>query len=290
MKLIPMKPLLINARGSGYALGAFTFWSLDSAQAITLAAQKLDMPVILQGGQIEAEHAGGYDKMYMIASSVAGDIDIPIALNLDHAGSFEQVKQAIEAGFTSVMIDASQCSFEENVEQTCRVVELAHRFGITVESELGILAGTEGKLSVNESEALQTKPEDALRFIKETKIDALAVAIGTAHGFYKFKPEINIKRLKEIAMVVKEPLVLHGGSGTPEDKVVEAIECGIAKVNICTEFVAAFGKSFMETQNSEGFKYSVPNLFTKAKQSGYELVLEKIKLFANDRDGRQRSI
>jgi len=287
MKLLPMKPLLINARRNGYALGAFTFWSLDSAQAITQAAQKLNMPVILQGGQIEAEHAGGYDKMYMIASSVAGDIDIPVALNLDHANSVEQIKQAIEAGFTSVMIDASHCTFEENVVQTCRVVELAHRFGITVESELGILAGTEGNLSTNESEALQTRADDALRFIKETKIDALAVAIGTAHGFYKFKPEINIKRLKEIATVVKEPLVLHGGSGTPEDKIVEAIESGIAKVNICTEFIAAFGKSFMETQNSEGFKYNVPNLFTKAKQSGYELVLEKIKLFAN---GRQWSI
>ncbi|MFA5818284.1 MAG: class II fructose-bisphosphate aldolase [Bacteroidales bacterium] len=285
MKLLPMNQLLINARANGYAVGAFEFWSLDSAQAITQAAQKLNMPVILQAGQVEAEHAGGYDKMYKIASSAACDVDIPVALHLDHGVSIEQVKQAIEAGFTSVMIDASHCTFEENVEQTCRVVELARHLGITVESELGVLAGTEGNFSHNESEALQTKPKEAIRFIKETGIDALAVAIGTAHGFYKFKPEINIKRLKEIAEVVKEPLVLHGGSGTPEDKIVEAIESGIAKVNICTEFIAAFGKSYKESQNSKGFRYNVPDFFTKAKQKGYELAFEKIKLFANNKKG-----
>lgn len=276
-----MKEMLINARANKYAVGAFEFWSLDSAQVITQAAQKFGVPVILQNGDIEAAHAEGYDKLRRIAEIAAEQVDIPVALHLDHAASIGQVREAIDAGYTSVMMDASHCSYEENVELTNIVIEMARPLGISVESELGILAGEEGGRSKSEAEALQTKPEEAVRFVADTGIDALAIAIGTVHGKYTFKPKINIQRLKEIAAVVSIPLVLHGGSDTPEDKIREAVANGIAKVNVCTDFVTAFGREYIRVQAQEGFKYNVPNLFTSAKKAGYELVISKLAIFNN---------
>jgi len=276
-----MKQMLIDARHGGYALGAFEFWSLDSAQAVTQAAAALRVPVILQSGYIEAMHAGGFNQIAKLAEIAANDVDIPVALHWDHGESFEHVRAAIDAGFTSVMIDCSQLPFEENVEATRRVVEAARPFGVTVESELGVLAGSEGGIDRTEAEALQTTPEEALRFIRDTQTDILAIAIGSAHGFYKFEPKLNIARLKEIAAVVAEPLVLHGGSGIPVEQVTRAIDSGIAKVNICTEFIAAFGGAYTRVQAEDGFKYNVPNLFGAGKKSGYALAYEKIKLFLN---------
>jgi len=279
MALVPMKDILVPARAGGYALGAFEFWSLDSAQAVTQAAQKLGVPVILQNGQIEADHAQGYDKMRKLAEIAASQVDIPVALHLDHAETFEQVRQAVEAGYTSVMIDASAEPFEENVEITRRVVELAHPLGISVESELGVLAGMEAGMSRTEAEARQTDPDEAAAFVTATGIDCLAVAIGTAHGKYNYPPEINIPRLKKIAEKVSIPLVLHGGSDTPDEKVSEACRNGIAKVNVCTDFVASFGLAYTALQNEPGFKYNVPNLFTRAQAAAQELVLRKLKVF-----------
>ncbi|MDO8685156.1 MAG: class II fructose-bisphosphate aldolase [Clostridiales bacterium] len=280
MSLVTMKEMLVQARKNVYAVGAFEFWSHDSAQAIVKAAEELNMPVILQAGFIECEYAGGMKNLSKIAKMVADDTSVPVALHLDHGDTYELACQAIDAGFTSVMIDSSHLSFEENVNTAKKVVALAKSAGVSVEAELGRLAGAEGNLDINEEEAMQTDPDEAKRFVDETGIDTLAVAIGTAHGFYKFTPRINISRLKKIAEKVDIPLVLHGGSGTPDEKVVEAIKYGISKVNICTEFIAAFGKSYSNTQSSAGFKYSIPSFFTPAKASGKALVYSKIKLFS----------
>lgn len=280
MPLVTMKEILVSARNNGYAVGAFEFWSLDSAQAVIEAAQELDMPVILQAGYIECEFAGGVINLYKIAKMVADNADINIALHLDHADNYDFVSSAINSGFTSVMIDASHLIYEENAAITRKVVEAARPYGVTVEAELGKLAGSEGNINISEEEAFQTDPEEARQFVHGTGIDALAVAIGTAHGFYKSTPKINIDRLKRIAEKVDIPLVLHGGSGTPEEKVKEAIRSGIAKVNICTEFVAAFGKAYINTQNTPGFKYSIPSLFGPSKEAGKVLAKSKIKLFS----------
>jgi fructose-bisphosphate aldolase, class II len=280
MPLVNMNDILIPARKGGYATGAFEFWSLDSAQAVVWAAETLKMPVILQAGPFECEYAGGPDKLAAIARLAAGQSTVPVALHLDHGDTIELVRQCISAGFTSVMIDVSHSEYAVNVEITCRVVQMAKEAGVSVESELGTLPGAEARLDIRDEEALQTDPDEAMRFVKETGIDALAVAIGTVHGFYKFTPRINIPRLKAIAEKVSIPLVLHGGSGTPEGKVLESIRHGIAKINICTEFLQAMGKGYTSVQAADGFKYSVPALFAPARQAGMELVMSKIKLFS----------
>jgi fructose-bisphosphate aldolase class II len=274
-----MKEILDKAREEKYAVGAFEFWSLDSAQAVVESAAELGLPAILQAGFIECEFAGGIGNLYKIAKIVAGEFPVPVALHLDHAEDYDFILSALDAGFTSVMIDASALNFEANVAITKKVADAARPYGASVEAELGKLAGNEGGISVSEEEAAQTDPDEAKRFVEATGIDALAVAIGTAHGFYSFAPKINIGRLKAIADKVSIPLVLHGGSGTPDEKVVEAISHGISKVNICTEFVAAFGKQYTETQQQVGFKYSIPSLFGPSKEAGKALAKAKMKLF-----------
>ena len=280
MALVTMKEILDKARKEKFAIGAFEFWSLDSAQAVVQSASELSMPAILQAGLLECEFAGGIKNLYRIAKIVAEDFtNVPVALHLDHAEEYDFILSALEAGFTSVMIDASKISFEDNIAITKKVVDAAQPYGASVEAELGKLPGNEGSISVSEAEAAQTDPEEARRFVEATGIDALAVAIGTVHGFYNFTPNINIDRLKAIADLVPIPLVLHGGSGTPDEKVLEAISHGITKVNICTEFVAAFGKQYIETQNQPEYRYSIPSLFGPSKEAGKALAKKKMKLF-----------
>lgn len=275
--LVSMKEILIDARKKGYAVGAFEFWSYDSARAIVSAANKLGVPVILQIGHFEKDFLDGYGNARRIADMIAELYpNVPLVLHLDHAESYEEIKKALDEGFTSVMIDASALPFEENVALTKRVVELAGGYGASTEAELGTLAGSEGR---TEGADLQTDPCKAEEFAAGTGIDSLAVAIGTAHGFYTQKPRINIDRLREIAGKVDLPLVLHGGSGTPDDKIREAVCCGIAKVNICTEFIAAFGRQMSEVQRSTDFRYNVPQLFREGMLAGQALAESKMRLF-----------
>jgi len=280
MELINMKILLQFAQKNRIAVGAFTIWSLDSAQAVIDAANELDMPVIMQAGDLECNYAG-MENIAEIARMAVRKSKVPAALNLDHGASPEWAENAIKAGFTSVMIDASKYGFEENIRITKEVVAMAKSAGVSVEAELGRIGGAEGKIGVAGEDAAQTDPQQARKFAERTGIDALAVAIGTAHGFYTESPVLNIERLKKIAAATEVPLVLHGGSGTPDDQVAEAIQNGITKINICTEFVAAMGKGYISAQNAEGFRYNVPNLFNPAKEAGRKLVYDKIKFFAN---------
>ena len=281
--LIPLKEMLEIARKERYAVGAFEFWSYDSARAVLKVAKELDVPAILQVGHYERDYMDGYENARRIAEMAVKEFDVPVALHLDHAETLEEVMKALKAGFTSVMIDGSMLSFEENVALTKHVVEAARSYGASVEAELGKLAGIEGTKSLEEEEAEQTSPEEAKRFVELTGVDALAVAIGTAHGLYKKTPKINIDRLKAISRQVDIPLVLHGGSGTPADKVEEAVVNGIAKVNICTEFIVAFGKEYTKAQQSEGFSYNVEKLFKAGREAAEDLVREKMSLLAKNR-------
>ena len=278
--LISMKPILSDAQKKRYAVGAFTFCSLDTAYAIIDAANKADMPVILQAGPLECDYAGIFE-LAEIAKFAAKKANVPVALNLDHGDTIERAEQAIKAGFTSVMIDASKCEYEENIRITKEVVKIASKAGVSVEAELGKIGGAEGIIDVENIEATQTDPDEALDFASRTNIDALAVAIGTAHGFYRQAPVLNIERLKKIVAKTNTPLVLHGGSGTPDAQVLEAISNGITKVNICTEFLAAMGKALIECQQPEDFRFNYPALFEPAKIAGSKLAYDKIKFFAN---------
>lgn len=280
MKFVPMKDLLEQARKKEISYGAFEFWSVETARAAIIAGSNLGLPVILQCGQTEIDMMGGFQETVDTVKIAATNADIPIALHLDHSLSYDACNAAIEAGFSSVMIDMSAKVFEENVEETIRVVKRAHAEGVTVEAELGRLVGEEGSIIVNDPEAAQTDPKEAKEFVQMTNVDCLAVSIGTQHGQYRFEPKLNIKRLKDIREVVSVPLVLHGGSGTPMIQVQEAIRNGINKVNICTDIVVAMGNQYIKTQKKEGFKYTTANLFNPSYEAAQRVITEKMRAFA----------
>jgi len=271
--LVAMKDLLVRASGQGYAVGAFEFWSLDSVRAILETAEELALPVILQAGPTELNYMG-WKNVERAVAHAAQQSPAQVALHLDHSDEVKWVRLAIESGFTSVMIDASHLAFEENAAVTREVVALAAPHGVTVESELGRLPGAEGAISVEEAEAYQTDPAQAVEFVNQTGIDCLAIAVGTVHGFFRAEPKINIQRIREIRNVVSVPLVLHGGSGTPDVKIREAIEAGISKINVCTEFMDAFGKAY-----NSGYKPSVKGLFEPGYLAGKAVIREKMRLF-----------
>lgn len=277
---VPMKEALEIAEQRGIALGAFEFWSYEVARAIVQAAEELDVPVILQCGGIEIERMGGMEATVQTAYLATKNTTVPVVLHLDHATTFEYCNEAVNAGFSSVMIDASALSFEDNVEVTRKVARRAKAAGVSVEGELGRLVGEEGDIIVTGPEAAQTDPDEALKYVQLTGIDALAVSIGTAHGQYTFEPNLNIERLDNIREKVDMPIVLHGGSGTPLEQVQESIRHGIRKVNICTDIQLAMGEAYVKTQSQEGFKYSAKNLWEPAEQAAKELVKSKIKAFA----------
>ena len=274
MALIAMKELLLEAAANKYAVGGFEFWSLDSVRAIIEAAEEFEKCVILQAGPYEIEYMG-LKNVERAVKYMAEQSSVKIALHLDHSTDTKWVKYAIDNGFTSVMIDASALSFEENIELTQETVALASPYGVTVEAELGRVPGEEGDIMLNESEAYQTNVDEAVVFVKQTGIDCLAVAVGTAHGVYRSLPKINLTRIGELCTALDVPLVLHGGSGIPDDTVIKAIKAGISKINVCTEFMDAFGKSY-----NSGYKPSVRGLFEPGYLAGKEVIKEKIKLFS----------
>ena len=236
MALVTFNEILPQARLAGYAVGAFNIANYETAKAVVIAAEAERQPVIIQVYQ--RLMADPYiAALAAMMRKMAENASIPVAVHLDHGASFDQVKLAVDCGFTSVMFDGSQLSFAENVAQTRAAAEYAHRHGVTIEGEIGHvpLNGTEGAVNI----PLST-PEEAAEFAAATGVDALAVSVGTAHGYYKQEPEIAVALAGEISDAVKIPLVLHGGSGTPHEKVKAVIRHGFAKVNVATEFQHTF--------------------------------------------------
>ena len=279
MNFVPMKEILALAEEKKVGYGGYVFWSYEVAKAAAEAASELNVPLILMCGQGEIDMMGGFEGTVETARAACKNASVPVALHLDHSLSFEACNAAINAGFSSVMIDRSALPFEENIRETKKVVERAHAAGVTVEAELGRLVGEEGAIAVKGPEAAQTDPEEARRFVEETGIDALAVSIGTQHGQYKFEPKLNIERLKKIKELVNIPLVLHGGSGTPMEQVQESIRCGIRKINICTDIVIAMGQQYIKIQKEEGFRYSTANLFLPVYEAVKHEIAGKMKAF-----------
>ena len=223
MALVTTKEMFEKAYKGGYAVGAFNVNNMEIVQGITEAAKELNAPLILQVSKGARAYANHTYLMKLVEAAVI-ETGLPIALHLDHGNSFELCKSCIDGGFTSVMIDASSMAFEDNIALTRQVVEYAHDHGVVVEAELGTLAGIEDEVNVSEEESSYTRPEDVQEFVERTGCDSLAIAIGTSHGAYKFKPGTDPKLRLDILEDVERrlpgfPIVLHGSSSVPQDLV-----------------------------------------------------------------------
>lgn len=241
MPLNSSKELLLDAQKNHYAVGAFNVENMEMMQAVIAAAEAENVPVILQTTPSTLKYAD--TSLYSaMARAVAEKTFVPVAIHLDHGSSYELCEKAAKDGYTSLMIDGSKLLLSENIELTKRVVDIAKTFKAcpSVEAELGKLGGKEDDLEVKEGEDTCTDPLEAVQFVEQTGIDSLAVAIGTAHGFYKGTPKLEFERLAEIRNNVSVPLVLHGSSGIPDEDVIKAISLGICKVNFATELRVAY--------------------------------------------------
>jgi fructose-bisphosphate aldolase class II len=295
--------LLVAARAGGYAVGAFNTSNLEITQAILAAAAEERSPVIVATSQSAIEYAG-HAVVRTMVETLAQAAGVPVSLHLDHGTDPDVVARAIEHGWTSVMIDGSHHAFEENVRLTRAVVELAHPRGVSVEAELGRLRGVEDAVSVTERDASFTDPEEAGEFVARTGCDALAVAIGTSHGAYKFRgePRLAIDRLAAIAGKVSIPLVLHGASAVPPDvlalferyggrlpgakgvppaSIREAIALGIAKVNIDTDIRLAFAGHVRRVLSENPDVFDPRKILAAAREGMQEVVRGKMRLFGS---------
>ncbi len=229
--------MLLDAQEGGYAIGAFNVENMEMVKAVIAAAEELQAPVMLQTTPSTVKY-GSLETFFGMVAAEAKKASVPVALHLDHGSSCELAIQALYAGYTSVMIDGSHETFEDNITMTKKVVEVANACGIPVEAELGKVGGKEDDL---EAEAdTNTDPIEAKEFVERTGVDSLAVAIGTAHGFYEKEPVLDKVRVSDIKALVSVPLVLHGASGLSDDDVKECIERGMCKVNFATELRVAY--------------------------------------------------
>lgn len=246
-----LKEMLANARREKYAVGGFNFCNAETAQVIFSEAVKLRSPAMLIASSAELRLCG-MEETVKIVRLVAETVDVPVCLHLDHTDDVETVCRAVDAGFSSVMIDGSHFPFEKNIEMTRAVVKYAHNKGVSVEGELGAIG--ENKDAQHEGVGPQslTDPKMATEFVERTGVDALAVSIGNAHGLYAKRPELDFGLLKTINDQVGIPLVLHGGSGTPVEHLQKAISLGICKVNVASEIGKAFTDSYIETMTRGG--------------------------------------
>ncbi|MGI6714063.1 MAG: class II fructose-1,6-bisphosphate aldolase [Bacilli bacterium] len=236
MPLVSMKEMLIKANQEGYAIGQFNTNNLEWTKAILDTVQELKSPVILGVSAGAAKYMGGFNTVVGLIKGLIKDqgYTIPIAIHLDHGTSFEVCKAAIDAGFTSVMIDASKYPIDENIRLTKEVVDYARKQikYVSVEAEIGHVGGEEEDIV---AEVMYARPDECVRIVKETDLDCLAPALGSVHGPYKGEPKLGFKEMKEIHDLVKVPLVLHGGSGIPDFQIKKAIARGTAKINVNTE-------------------------------------------------------
>lgn len=238
MALVTTKEMLLKAQEGNYAVGAFNVENMEMVMAVVSAAEELNSPVILQTTPSTVKYAGL--DYYLANVKVAAErASVPVAMHLDHGSSFELAMQALRTGYTSIMIDGSHESFEDNIAVSKAVADACRPSEIPVEAELGKVGGKEDDLDGGEGNA-HTDPQEAKEFVERTGVSSLAIAIGTAHGIYKGEPKIDLERLSEIREVVSVPLVLHGGSGIPDEIIKESIRRGISKVNYATELRIAF--------------------------------------------------
>jgi fructose-bisphosphate aldolase class II len=281
MKLVSMTEFFPKARANKFAVGQFNMNNLEFAQAIMEAGIELKSPFIFGVSEGALKYMG-IDFTVAIAEAAARKSGLPIALHLDHGSTFEVAMQCIRAGFSSVMFDGSHHSFEENIRLTKEVVKAAHAMGVSVEGELGTIGGVEDDISVAESDANLAKPEEAIRFYEETGVDCLAIAVGTAHGMYAGEPNIRFDIIQKVASAIPVPVVLHGGSGVPDEMIRKAVAAGVGKINVNTENQVACTDTIRAVLNKEAKVYDPRKYLTPARKAMTEVVKSKMLLFGSN--------
>lgn len=282
-----MKEMLADARAKKYAIPAFDISNYEMMKAVLETCEEEKSPALLMGLEVDLQ-GRNMGLLTSMVKSASEYFNIPVCFHLDHATDFEFIKNAIDNGFSSVMYDGSVLPFSENALKTAEVVKYAHQKGVTVEAELGHVGNASvGSISetgtdVDPGESL-TVPEEVSKFVEITDVDALAVAIGTAHGVYKKTPELRIDRLDEITAVCDRPLVLHGGSGTPDDQMKNAITHGITKINIYSDVLYALNQGLKNTLNNISNPSTWPFIvYEDAMKMMKEVVREKIRTFGSN--------
>ncbi|MBR2578640.1 MAG: class II fructose-1,6-bisphosphate aldolase [Clostridia bacterium] len=303
MSLVNTKKMLEKAYNEGYAVGAFNVNNMEIIQGITEAASEMRSPLILQASAGARKYAGSVYLRKLVEAATELHRDIPIALHLDHGESFEICKECIESGFTSVMIDGSALPYEKNIEVTAKVAEYAHKYGVTVEAELGSLSGVEDNISIEKEKSFYTNPDQVVDFAKKTGIDSLAIAIGTSHGAYKFKPgqkrELRFDILSEIEKKIPNfPIVLHGASsvipefvseinefggdikealGIPEELLSKAAKMSVCKINVDSDLRLAMTAKIRRSLYENPSNFDPRKYLSPAREAIKSIVKHKIK-------------
>lgn len=270
--LVTLEEILRDAEERKYGVGLFNMLNLEMARGIIEAAEEEKSPLILGVAEVHLPLIP-FEYASLIMNDIAQKAKVPVCLHFDHGTDYAKIKAAVDAGFSSVMYDGSSLPYEQNIANTLAVSKMAHAKGVSVEAELGHVGGGEGGTD-DGAEEMYTKVEQVTDFINRAEVDALAVAIGTAHGKYKTKPVLDIGRLAEIYAVSSKPLVLHGGSGLSDDDFRNTIANGIRKINICTEMCVAAREAYIASANHE-------IMFSDAKEAVKRIVKGKMQLFGS---------
>ncbi|WP_221567323.1 class II fructose-1,6-bisphosphate aldolase [Alkalihalobacillus sp. TS-13] len=283
MPLVSMKEMLEKAKAEGYAVGQYNLNNLEFTQAILQAAEEEKSPLICGVSEGAARYMGGFKTVVNLVESLMEEynVNVPVAIHLDHGSSFEKCVEAIHAGFTSVMIDGSHHPLEENIALTKKVVEVAHAVGVSVEAELGRIGGQEDDLIVDDAEAAYAIPAECDQLIRETGVDCFAPALGSVHGPYKGEPNLGFDRMKEISELTGVPLVLHGGTGIPTADVKKAISFGHSKINVNTESQLSASKAVREVLAEKPELYDPRKYLGPARDAIKETVKGKMREFGS---------
>ncbi|ACB62179.1 MULTISPECIES: class II fructose-1,6-bisphosphate aldolase [Exiguobacterium] len=280
MPLVSMTDMLNKALEGKYAVGQFNINNLEWTQAVLGAAQEEQSPVILGVSEGAARHMGGFYTVVKMVEGLVHDmkVTVPVAIHLDHGSSVEKCKEAIDAGFTSVMIDDSHSPIDTNIETTKAVVEYAHSKGVSVEAEVGTVGGQEDDVI---GDVMYAKLDDCVRIVKETGIDTLAPALGSVHGPYKGEPNLGFTEMEEIRNATNLPLVLHGGTGIPTHDIEKAISLGTSKINVNTENQISFAKVVREVLAEKPEAYDPRVFIAPGREAIKQTVIGKMREFGS---------
>lgn len=284
--IVTTKKLFEKAKQGGYAIGAFNVSTLEAIKGVLDAAVELESPVIIETSEKEMRYVGA-TLVADVVRDLAADLDIPVAIHLDHGQSMESVKEAIDAGYTSIHLDGSALEYADNVKLTKEATEYAHAKHLTVEGELGHVGGASEthKEEAKMDASTYTDPEQAATFVQDTGIDVLASSIGNIHGIYENEPELDFARLAKIGQI-GIPLSLHGGSGIPENQIKKAISLGITKINVNTELRQAYTDTLHAELDAHPDEIVPYKYLPEEIEAVKNVVLDKIRMFGSEGKAR----